>query len=353
MRELLLSDYSIYIGDFAAKLQHWLQERAHTQHIVLTDEHTARHCLPTLRAMIPDVKLSYIEIPSGEQHKNIQTCANIWDALLALRADRRALLMCLGGGVVGDMGGFCAATYKRGIDFIQIPTTLLSQVDSSIGGKLGIDFGEVKNSIGVFQNPKAVFISPVFLDTLPTRDLKSGLAEMLKHALIADAPQWKALSNVNWTNIDRYVSDSLEIKQTIVEADPFERGIRKALNFGHTIGHAVESLSLATDAPLLHGEAIAVGMIAEAYLSHHVTALPMSSVSEIAQTILQTFPHYDISDFSTEKLLTLMQQDKKNENDNINFSLLSSIGKVHINQTASQEQIVAALKYYQTLKHLK
>lgn len=348
MEILPLQDYSIYVGHFEEHLASWLREKAYSRLVILVDEHTKMHCWPLLEPVVKDYPHSLIEIPAGELHKNLETCQIIWRAMMEARADRRSLAINLGGGVIGDMGGFCAATFKRGMDFIQMPTTLLSQVDASIGGKLGIDFMQVKNSIGVFCNPQGVYIDPRFLQTLPPRELRSGFAEIIKHALIADREQWEQLKNitdleqVNWPAL---VVPSLRIKQRIVEIDPFERGLRKALNFGHTIGHAVEGYALETDAPLLHGEAIAVGMIAESYLSHQQSGLSEVDLEEITAFIRRIYQPLPIDPVSFPELLALMANDKKNKSQAINFSFIPEAGQVQVDQTSDPDAILASLDY--------
>ena len=352
MDTLQLDDYSIVIGDFWEALNQLIQESNYSKIAVLVDSNTFVHCLPILRQKLELNGLHFLEIPAGEQHKNLATCQQIWSDLLQLEFDRKALLLNLGGGVIGDMGGFCASTYKRGIDFIQIPTTLLSQVDASIGGKLGIDLDQVKNSVGLFHNPQGVFIDPSFLKTLSFREVRSGLAEIIKHSLIANAEQWEQLQDlgdlesVRWEPI---IVNSLQIKQAIVAEDPFEKGLRKALNFGHTIGHAVESWALSSEHPLLHGEAIAIGMICETYLSHKVLEMPADSLQAVVKFLLQTYGHYSIPKEADEALLSYMRKDKKNEQAAINFTLLKEIGEAAINHTASDHLILKSLQFYRDL----
>jgi 3-dehydroquinate synthase len=353
MKILKLSDYQIVVGDFWVSFADFLTKKNYSKIIVLVDENTEGSCFERFRPSFPADIAAIIRVPSGEINKTIETCQHIWRALFTAQADRNSVLICVGGGVIGDMGGFAASTFKRGIDFIQMPTTLLSQVDSSIGGKLGIDFQEVKNSIGVFANPKAVFISSEFLTTLSPREVRSGFGEIIKHALIADAKQWKALSKikdlttVDWTKI---IVPSLKIKQHIIKIDPFEKGLRKALNFGHTIGHAVESMALATKNPLTHGEAIAIGMICEAYLSKILKGLSDAELNEICSFILKIYGKYDIEQFDFQQLIALMRQDKKNDSaSKINFSLLPKIGSVEVNCIAIEKEIEAALSFYKKL----
>ncbi len=353
MKILKLSDYQIVVGDFWASFADFLTKKNYSKIIVLVDENTEGSCFERFRSHFPTDIAAIIRVPSGEINKTIDTCQHIWRELFTAQADRNSVLLCVGGGVIGDMGGFAASTFKRGIDFIQMPTTLLSQVDSSIGGKLGIDFQEVKNSIGVFANPKAVFISSDFLTTLSPREVRSGFGEIIKHALIADAKQWKTLSKikdlttVDWTKI---IVPSLKIKQHIVKIDPFEKGLRKALNFGHTIGHAVESMALATKNPLTHGEAIAIGMICEAYLSKILRGLSDAELNEICSFILKIYGKYAIEQFDFQQLIALMRQDKKNDSaSKINFSLLPKIGSVEVNCIAVEKEIEAALSFYKKL----
>jgi 3-dehydroquinate synthase len=352
MEILQLADYQIVIGDFWKNFHDFLQEKNYSRIFILVDENTGGACFLRFAEHFPLDKIHKIRIPSGELNKNLQTCQVIWEALFEGGADRKSLFLNLGGGVIGDMGGFCASTFKRGIDFIQMPTTLLSQVDSSIGGKLGIDFYNVKNSIGVFANPKRVFISTAFLSTLSLREIRSGFAEIFKHALIQDVEQWHKLltihdlSQVNW---DEYLVPSLKIKQRIVEIDPFEKGLRKALNYGHTIGHAVESMALETEKPLTHGEAIAIGMVCEAYLSKILRGLSDSELIEITDFVLKHYGKYNIQPFDNQQLIALMKQDKKNESDTINFSLLNKTGDVAVNCTATPQLIEESLAYYKNL----
>ena len=306
-----------------------------------------------LKAAIDGVyaRVVVLELPDGEATKDWVHLQRIFDVLLDEHADRKTVLFALGGGVIGDMGGFCASTFKRGVDFIQMPTTLLSQVDASIGGKLGIDFQQIKNSIGVFNNPKAVYANFDFLKTLPAREIRSGFAEIIKHALIRDASQWKAIIEIqDLTTIDwsTYLVPSLKIKKEIVEIDPFEKGLRKALNFGHTIGHAIESHLLETDNRLLHGEAIAIGMICESYLSQKV-GLSKEELKEIETFLLRIYGKVKLPMDAFDEMLNVMRQDKKNIGNQINFTLLEASGKGIVNQTATIEEIAEAMNYYNSI----
>ncbi len=346
---IILNDYEIKLGEASSNLSRFLSNQTYSKVFVLVDENTGRDCYPKIEKVLLGLHPHLIRIQSGEIHKNIDTCQYIWSQLMEQEADRKSLLINLGGGVIGDMGGFCASTYKRGIDFLQIPTTLLSQVDASIGGKLGIDFQEVKNSIGLFKNPKTVLVDTEFLQTLPTREIRSGLAELLKHGLIADAEAWGSLiriqdvKHVDWMP---YVYESLLVKQKIVTADPFEQGLRKSLNFGHTIGHAIESQALRGDNPFLHGEAVAIGMVIEAYLSYRMLGLDKGSVREISDYITKIYGFHPISEEDYDVLIGWMRQDKKNDERGINFSLLPEIGAVKVNQICDIATIRDGFRFY-------
>lgn len=313
---------------------------------ILMDENTFTHCYPLVKYFLPSHKI--ILIKSGEENKTLHTCIEIWKSLTENHFDRKSLLINLGGGVICDMGGFCAATYKRGIDFINIPTTLLSQVDASIGGKLGIDFDGLKNHIGVFKDPKFVIINPAFVKTLDNRQVRSGYAEIIKHSLIADKNIWhsitqKKIEDGDW---ETFVTRSIEIKYKVVQEDPLEKGIRKILNFGHTIGHAIESHYLETEVPLLHGEAIAIGMICEAYLSQQLAGLTENEFKEIESFIFQLYGSVNIPETAISKIAEATLQDKKNENSEIKCTLISAIGKSVYDQTISLDQVEQSIIYY-------
>ncbi len=352
MKTIALADYNIHVGDFQGPLNLFLEQSAYSQIFIIVDENTREYCYPILLEKTNLENHDLIEIRSGEQHKNIHTCSHIWKKMMDAKADRKVLVINLGGGVIGDMGGFCAATYKRGVDFIQIPTTLLSDVDSSIGSKLGIDFADVKNSIGLFKNPKAVFIDPVFLKTLPLREIRSGLAEIIKHGLIADKKLWdeiKDIDNLQEVDWNRLIIPSLEIKKRVVEIDPYEQNIRKTLNFGHTIGHAIESWALQSTAPLTHGEAIAAGMVCETYLSTEVRNLSDAEAEEVASYILKIYGKYSVKNEYFSDLLRLMKNDKKNANGRINFTMLDCLGSAVIDQHCEEKQVEDSLIYYAKL----
>lgn len=328
-------------------LEEYLKGKQYSEICIVVDENTEKHCFPLISDLFRNPNL--ISIPAGEKEKHLRTCEIIWQRMTDLQLDRKALVINLGGGVIGDMGGFCAATYKRGIDFVQIPTTLLSQVDASVGGKLGIDFKTFKNHIGVFQEPKAVFIDSAFLKTLPKEELRSGFAEIIKHCLIADREKWEQLKTQtfdqqNWIDL---AAHSVKIKEKITLEDPQEKGLRKILNFGHTIGHAIESYYLEIpDKRLLHGEAIAIGMVAEAYIAHKKGFISAEEVQDIKQYILSVFKKVEIFEFDIEKIIPLTMQDKKNENRKIQCTLLESIGQANFNNPISYTEIKDAINYY-------
>ncbi|MEM6317303.1 MAG: 3-dehydroquinate synthase [Bacteroidota bacterium] len=349
MQHIQLADYTIFVGDIFPALLDFLAKKNYAKIALVVDTNTEKYCLPVLQKYLDTTNFLLITVPEGELHKTINTTQMIWKKMMDFGLGRRDLCINLGGGVIGDMGGFAASTYKRGIDFIQIPTTLLSQVDASIGGKLGIDFNQVKNSVGVFANPKAVFVDSVFHKTLPSGELRSGFAEIVKHSLIDNQEQWERiqqiddLATVDWAS---FLVPSLKIKQRIVNIDPFEAGLRKALNFGHTIGHAIESDLLETPNRLLHGEAIAIGMICESYIASQVSGLSQKGLQEITDFFLKIYGKVDLNPTSYPKLLRLMRKDKKNEKDEINFTLLESPGKAVINKTCSDALILESLEYY-------
>ncbi len=303
---------------------------------ILVDENTKKHCLPLLLVQLPALSNSLIiEIQSGEENKNLSSCSLIWEELSKHNFDRNSLLINLGGGVIGDMGGFAASTYKRGIDFIQIPTTLLSMADASVGGKLGIDFNGLKNQVGLFKNPKSVLIYPEFLETLGENQLNSGLAEIVKHALIADANLWNKLKETSFSDVDweDIIARSVQLKNKIILDDPFEKTTRKQLNFGHTFGHAIESYYLEKGTPILHGEAVFLGVILESELSN----ITRQEKSEIKNFILSNFalPHCP----SKSEIAKYLTNDKKNQSKKINFSLLSEIGNCSIDNLFSIDEL--------------
>ncbi|WP_396218494.1 3-dehydroquinate synthase [Flavobacterium sp.] len=351
---LIQSDnYTIYFNDASfVYLENLLKIETYSKIFVLVDENTNEHCLPYFLANLPtEIEIEIIEIEAGEENKNIYTCIDLWHTLIELDADRKSIMINLGGGVITDIGGFVASTYKRGIDFVNIPTTLLAMVDASVGGKTGVDLGSLKNQIGVINEPKSVIVISKFLETLPTNQMRSGLAEMLKHGLIYDKTYWdklKHLNNLNTDDLDVLIKQSIEIKNKIVSQDLKEIGIRKALNFGHTLGHAIESYFLESEdkKQLLHGEAIAIGMILESYLSYKLELISKDSYAEIKYIITDVFEKISFNDTDIQNILDLLIFDKKNEFGNIQFTLLNKIGESKINQTVDKPLILLAFEDY-------
>ena len=317
----------------------------------MVDENTNNHCLPLLKNIEELKTAKIIEIKSGEEQKTIQTTQQIWSYLCDNHANRKSVIINLGGGVLCDMSGFAASTFKRGIDFVNIPTTLLSQVDASIGGKLGIDYKGFKNEIGLFKVPNFVVINSTFLKTINEENFVSGFAEMIKHALIYSSQHWGEIKqfdpyNPDYKKLNKLLTQSVLIKNEFVTNDPREINIRKALNFGHTIGHAIESHFLESDSPLLHGHAIAHGIICETWLSHKKLGLPKRQLNEITGFIRKIYGTVQINKNIYENLHNLMLHDKKNESKKTNFTLLSDIGSVEINMLASKKDIFESLDYY-------
>jgi 3-dehydroquinate synthase len=338
---------SVEIGQIDQLLPKFLEKKSYSKTVILVDANTKKHCLQHILNILPKTKI--ISINAGEKHKTLETCSHIWQAMTAEGLDRHALLINVGGGVIGDMGGFCASTYKRGIDFIQIPTTLLSQVDASVGGKLGIDFQGLKNHLGVFTLPKAVLIDPKFLKTLPWRELRSGFAEIIKHCLIKDKSMFDIIKKLDLEdqNLKELIAHSVKIKSEIVEADFTEKTIRKTLNFGHTIGHAVETHLLDHKTKhALHGEAIAAGMIMEAYLAYKKGMLAEADLIDIEEYLFSVYGQIEIQETDFNEILKHCKQDKKNKNNIIRASLLNGVGTCAYDIPLSLSDIKLALKYY-------
>ncbi|VXD19884.1 3-dehydroquinate synthase [Marinoscillum sp. 108] len=339
--------YITLTDDPANKLQSLLETFKPDKIAYLVDENTREHCLPLLRVG-GDAEI--IQIHSGEIFKNLNSCELIWAALTTSGFSRKSMLVNVGGGVIGDMGGFAASTYKRGIRFINIPTTLLAAVDANIGGKLGIDFRGFKNHIGVFNDPDAVVISDLFLKTLPERELRSGFAEVIKHGLIYDKDYFHQISqssfpNLNWTEV---IKRSVEIKSEVVAQDPREAGLRKILNFGHTLGHGIETWYLNSRQSLLHGEAISIGMILEGFLANKLEKLSISDLNEVSNYLISVFGKFDLPPI--HEIMPLMLQDKKNVGNEISFSLLDGVGKCSFDELIDLKWIDESFQYYQNLK---
>jgi 3-dehydroquinate synthase len=338
------------------ELNKYIKSKNPSKIFVLVDTNTHEYCLPEFLSNMEsgDIVVEVMEMPEGEDHKTIDICTGVWEAMSEYNADRKSLLINLGGGVVTDLGGFVASTYMRGIDYINVPTSLLAMVDASVGGKTGIDLGALKNQIGVINEGSMVLIDTSFLNTLPQNHMVSGYAEMLKHGLIKDKLYWERLTNLEQMDIsalDQLIYDSVIIKNNIVGEDPTEQGLRKTLNFGHTLGHAIESYFLenADKTPLLHGEAIAVGMILEAFISSKLTGLKVAELITIANGISNSFAKVDFNENDLKFIIELLKYDKKNSHGVVKFVLLESIGKAKIDCEVSNDLILEAFKYYQSV----
>lgn len=321
---------------------------------LLTDETAAGYCIPLIQTALDEFSIKQFAIPSGEENKTIQSVGLVWDFMTNSGADRKSLLINLGGGMLTDLGGFAASTFKRGMDFVNIPTTLLAQVDASLGGKTGFNFNGLKNEIGVFNEPNTVLINTNFLKTIDHENFLSGYAEMLKHGLINSREHWQELlaydlENINYEALQEIIAHSVAIKEWHVLNDLTEQNIRKALNFGHTIGHAFESYSMKTDRPILHGYAVVYGMIAELYLSTQKCGLEISELNSISAWLIAKYGKFEIQESDFQALYQLMTHDKKNEGKRINFTLIPEIGKVEINVDCPKELIFEALEYYRKL----
>ncbi|GAA4278842.1 3-dehydroquinate synthase [Aquimarina mytili] len=356
MKPIVSKDSIVYFGqECYTALNSYLEKANHSKICILVDSNTHENCLSLFMSKIEkEYDIEVIEIEPGEIHKNIETCSGIWNALSELGFDRKSLIINLGGGVVTDLGGFVACTYKRGVNYINIPTTLLAMVDASVGGKTGVDLGNLKNMVGVISESEMVLVDTEYLTTLPVNQMCSGFAEMLKHGLIQDRAYWEKISNLselNFDDLDQMIYDSVVIKNEIVFEDPTEQNIRKYLNFGHTLGHAIESFYLThPEKPtLLHGEAIAIGMIMEAFISSELLSLSKEDLQYISDVILATFPKVAIDPKDYQEITQLLVHDKKNEKGNIYFVLLETLGKAKYNCIVSDELIVKSFEYYDSL----
>ena len=355
MHSIQANNYLIHFNEKAYEaLNLHLKENKYSSLFIIVDSSTNDFCLPKfLPYLETDLSIEIIEFEAGEINKNIETCVQIWNVLTELGADRKSIIINLGGGVVTDLGGFVASTFKRGIDFIHVPTTLLSMVDASVGGKNGVDLGNLKNQIGVINVPQMVLIDTQYLETLPKNEMRSGLAEMLKHGLIYDKAYWEKfldLKAIDFADFDELIYRSVEIKNEIVKQDPTEKNIRKALNFGHTLGHAIESYFLENEnkKTLLHGEAIAIGMILESYISLEKKLLSPEEYNQIKMTIKTIYDDVQFDEKDIEPILELLIHDKKNEYGNIQFVLIDGIGKIKINQSVENELILKAFEDYKS-----
>lgn len=349
----------IFTNEVAEAIDSIIAKNKQSKVFVLSDTNTYHLVLPRLiqtSQRIADA--TTITISAGDMNKNLESLSHIWEQLCNNRATRKSILINIGGGVITDIGGFAGATFKRGIEFINVPTTLLSAVDAAVGGKTGINFNGFKNEIGAFQEASAVIISTLFFDTLPQEELLSGYAEMLKHGLISNKETYNRLLNYDMTNPNTkglltLLEESVNVKRRIVEEDPTEKGIRRALNLGHTAGHAFESMSLQRMSPIPHGYAVAWGLIVELILSHLKFGFPSTELQHIATYVHDHYGAYTITCDDYAALLEFMHHDKKNENaTEINFTLLEDVGRLHIDQSCSEDEIKNALDIYRDLMHI-
>lgn len=353
MKQLVSGSSRIEIGSIIeSSFEQLLEERyANSRKIILVDENTHDHCLEYLITSFSALEDAEVMLlPVGEENKVMEVCFQVWQALSDYKIVRSDVIINVGGGVVTDMGGFIASVFKRGLDFIHIPTSLLGMVDASIGGKTGIDLGSYKNQLGTFCDPVAVYIDPAFLHSLPVEELVSGYAEMIKHTLIADKEHWKLLHQLDpikllhTNHYTEMIERSVEIKAGIVNSDPVEKGRRKILNFGHTIGHAIEGVCLQSE-PIAHGHAVALGMIAESYLSFKRELITQRELLEITNYLIQIYPYVPLSEDEVREAIQLMKNDKKNTQDAIQCVMLKGIGMCVYDQTITEKDASEALHY--------
>lgn len=340
-------DYALISGDITQSLQWYFRDKNHDQVFIICDQNTHGHCLPLLPEEVRKTART-IRIPAGESYKHLKTCRLIWEDMIQAGITRNSLVINLGGGVICDMGGFCASVFMRGVPFINIPTSLLAMVDASIGGKLAVDFDGLKNYIGLFSDPKAILLDSKFLETLPVEELESGFAEIIKHALIADQQLWDYIKSEKLKPEYLNSSDILqfaEIKTKIVEADPQEKDIRKALNFGHTIGHALETLVIRSGKMISHGHAVALGIIVESFISYKKGFLLKEELNEITGFIRGIFPSSPVQHFEKNAIIKLTTHDKKNFGTKPNYTLLDGIGGYFINEEVEEDMVNDALDY--------
>ncbi len=355
MQAIQANGYRVHFNEDAyIALNEHIRNAAYSRIFVLSDANTNEYCLPLfLPNLETDLAIEIIEFEAGEAYKNIDSCVEVWNVLTELGADRKSLIINVGGGVVTDLGGFVAATFKRGLAFLNVPTTLLAMVDASIGGKNGVDLGPLKNQVGVIAVPELVLIDTQFLESLPQNEMRSGLAEMLKHGLIYDAAYWSQfldLSKLDSGQLDGLIWESVRIKNEIVMQDPKETGLRKSLNFGHTIGHAIEGFLLERKdrKTILHGEAVAAGMIMESYISLKKGLLDADAYFQIRYVIKELYDDIDIAENDVPAIMSLLVHDKKNEYGKISFTLLNAIGECVVGQEADNQLIEDAFRAYKT-----
>ena len=346
MKIISTNTYEIrFKDDGYCHLTEQIKSKSYTKIFVLVDENTKQYCLNLFKKKL-SISFEILEIKSGETNKNINTCVGIWNNLTHNGADRNCLIINLGGGVITDMGGFIASTYKRGVDFVNIPTTLLSMVDASIGSKTGINLNSIKNQIGLFSDPSLVIIDTSYLKTLSEREINSGYSEIFKHSVISNHMYKELVQNPSLIYNENIIANSIELKNKIVNEDKFESGIRKYLNFGHTLGHAVESFYLNKENKLLHGEAIAIGMICESFISSKMMGFNMERLNEIKKHLLNLFSKIIFSEDDVYEIINLIKFDKKNHLNTPKFVLIEDLGKVKTDVDVDENLIFESFKYY-------
>ena len=348
MKEIKSKNYSIYFNNNRYnKLFDFIKSENYSKIFIHLDSNTKNLCLDVFLNQIDKIVYQTLVSKAGEQHKNIKSCLSLWNSLSKLKADRKSLIINLGGGVVCDMGGFIASTFKRGVDYINIPTTLLSMVDASVGSKTGIDLGVLKNQIGTFYDPKMVIIDTLYLETLCDKELLSGYAEIFKHSIISNTNTFNLLisNDLNFKNIN-IIKESIEIKNNIVLIDKKETKERKALNYGHTLGHAIESYFLKSEKQLLHGEAISIGIVLASFISVKKAGLSKDILEKIKNHVLKIFKKISFLENDVQEIIKLLVHDKKNSHERINFVLIEDIGIPVFNIEVNNDLIIEAFKYY-------
>ncbi len=353
MQSILSTGYYVHFQDKAYdELNNYLNQNFHSKVFILVDTNTKKYCLPYfLNSVVGKHNFELIEVKNGEEFKNLNTCSELWNILTQKGADRKSILINLGGGVITDMGGFVASTFKRGICFINVPTTLLSMVDASVGGKTGIDLDVLKNQIGLFSNPEMVLVDDQFLKTITEREIRSGLAEIIKYGFTFDRTlldKIQSFDAVNYKIVSDLIYRSITIKNSIVLQDMKEQNLRKTLNFGHTIGHAIESYFLENEdkESLTHGESVAVGMIVELYFSSKLFGFPIKETEKLKAFTHRLFGKIDLQKPDFNAIKKLMIYDKKNVNGKVNFILLKNIEECEIDVQVPDDLIKEGLAYY-------
>ena len=350
MQTIQAVSYPVHFSENGyTKLGEFLSAKTYSSIFILVDNNTHELCYPKfIQKLVTETRIEVIEIEAGEIHKNLETCIGIWNAMTELGADRKSLMITVGGGVITDMGGFVASAFKRGIDFINIPTTLLSMVDASVGGKTGVDLGVLKNQIGFFANPEMVIVDPEYLQTLSAREIRSGTAEILKYGLTYDVNLYNEIKNNADLDITTLIHRSIEIKNEVVIEDPKEASLRKILNYGHTLGHAIESYFLETESKetLTHGEAIAIGMVCESYMSSKLLGFPTDVVDDVKETVINIYGKIEILESDFDAITALLKHDKKNVGGDVNFVLLNKLEDFKLDCKVPIDIVIDSMKYY-------